>query len=74
MENTARRSRDIDPLRIPLEPHRRYIIPEAAALLRQSESSTFRQIRTGDLRVIRDGGRTYIPGSEIIRRSTLPAG
>ncbi len=74
MDSTERRARALDPLRIPLEPHRRYVIPEAAALLRQSQSTTFLQIRNGTLRVIRDGGRTYVPGSEIIRRSTLPTG
>lgn len=72
MDKTARLA-PIDAHRIPLEPHRRYIIPEAAALLRQAQSTTYLQIRRGDLRVIRDGGRTYVPGSEIIRRSTLPA-
>lgn len=72
MDKTERRA-PIDPHSIPLEEKRRYIIPEAAALLRQAQSTTYLQIRSGALRVIREGGRTYVPGSEIIRRSTLPA-
>jgi hypothetical protein len=56
----------------PLDPLQRYSIPEANALLRQSNARTYEQIKAGQLRVIRDGGRTYIPGSEIVRRSALP--
>ena len=56
-----------------LDPLQRYSIPETNALLRQSNARTYQQIKAGELRVIKDGGRTYIPGSEIVRRSTLPA-
>ena len=56
-----------------LDPRQRYTIPEANALLRQGNSKTFEQIKAGELKVIRDKGRTYIPGSEIVKRSTLPA-
>lgn len=51
----------------------RYTIPEASLLLRQSRAKTYIDIRNGNLRVIRDGKRVYIPGSEIVRRSTLAA-
>jgi hypothetical protein len=61
------------PVPPPLCPMQRYSIPEANALLRQSNARTYQQIKAGELRTIRDGGRTYIPGSEIVRRSTLPA-
>jgi Helix-turn-helix domain len=56
-----------------LDPLQRYSVAEANALLRQSNARTYQQIKAGELRTIRDGGRTYIPGSEIVRRSTLPA-
>jgi hypothetical protein len=56
----------------PLEPHRRYTIPAASGLLSQSRAKTYLDIRAGVLAVIKDGRRTYIPGTEIIRRSTLP--
>jgi len=52
-------------------PDLRYTIPEAAGLLRQSCSLTWRDIKDGSLRVIREGGRTFVPGSEIVRRSKL---
>lgn len=57
-----------------LDTLQRYSIPETNAFLRQSNARTYQQIKAGELRVIRDGGRTYVPGSEIARRSMLPAG
>jgi hypothetical protein len=56
----------------PLDPLQRYGVPEANALLRQSNAKTYGDIKSGKIRVIRDGGRTYIPGSEIVRLSSLP--
>ncbi len=55
----------------PIDPHQRYQIEEANAYLRQSRAKTYIDISAGTLRVIKDGSRVYIPGSEIIRRSTL---
>lgn len=52
--------------------YQRYEIPETSAYLRQSDARTYADIAAGRLKVIREGGRTYVPGSEIIRRSTLP--
>lgn len=57
----------------PLDPQQRYEIPEASAYLRQSRSKTYDDIAAGTLRVIKDGARVYVPGTEIIARSTLPA-
>ena len=53
-------------------PELRYSVPEAAALLRQSVSRTWADIREAKLAVIREGAKTYIPGTEIVRRSRLP--
>lgn len=50
----------------------RYTVPETAALLRQSVPRTWVDIREEKLHVIREGGRTFVPGSEIVRRSALP--
>jgi hypothetical protein len=55
-----------------LDPLQRYTVPEGSELLRQSRAKTYQDIKAGRIRVIKDGTRTYIPGSEIIRRSTLP--
>lgn len=54
-----------------LDPLQRYSISEADSLLRQSRSKTYEDIANGVLRVTKDGARTYVPGSEIIRRSAL---
>jgi len=56
----------------PVDPCQRYEIPEASAYLRQSDAKTYADIKAGKLRVIKDGWRTFVPGSEIVRRSTLP--
>jgi hypothetical protein len=74
MPAVTKPQRPIDARLVPaLDLLQRYSIPEANALLRQSNAKTWTQIKTGELRTIRDGGRVYIPGSEIVRRSTLPA-
>lgn len=62
-----------------IDPNQRYEIDEGSAILRQSRAKTFQDIKLDPakdpraLRVIKDGARTYIPGTELIRRSTLPA-
>jgi len=55
------------------DPRLRYTINEACALLRVSRAYLYGQIGDDAIRVIRDGRRVYVPGSEILRRSTLPA-
>jgi hypothetical protein len=54
-----------------IDSNQRLSIPETNAALRQSNSKTYEDIAAGRLKVIKDGKRTYIPGSEIIRRSAL---
>jgi len=56
----------------PLDEAQRYSIAEAERYLRLSHDSVYQRIRDGRLRVIEDGGRRYIPGSEIARLSRLP--
>ena len=56
----------------PIDPHQRYEIPEASAYLRQSIAKTYIDIKAGKLRILKDGSRSFVPGAEIIRRSTLP--
>jgi ribosomal protein L17 len=55
----------------PVDSHQRYEIPEASAYLRQSVAKTYVDIKGGKLRIIKDGARAFVPGTEIIRRSTL---
>lgn len=51
----------------------RYTPVETSKLLKQSRAKTFAQIAAGTLQSFLDGGRRYVPGSEIVRRSSLPA-
>jgi hypothetical protein len=55
----------------PVDAAQRYTPEESADYLRTSRWSVFKDLREGRLRAIREGRRTFIPGSEIIRRSTL---
>ena len=55
----------------PLDPQQRYSIPEASAYLRQSRSKTYTDIGAGTLVTIKDGKRTYIPGTAIAERSRV---
>lgn len=59
------------PVLPPIDPNQRYQIDEANAYLRQSRAKTYNDITAGNLKVIRDGARVYVPGTELIRRSTL---
>jgi hypothetical protein len=52
-----------------IDPLQRHTINEATALLRQSRAKTYADIRNNKLKIIKDGARTYIHGSELIRRS-----
>ena len=59
------------PILAPLDIQQRYTVAESALYLRSSSWSVFRDIREGRLNVIREGQRTYIPGSELARRSRI---
>lgn len=55
----------------PLDPQQRYDMLETSAYLRKSRSTVYEDIKAGKLRVIKDGGRVYVPGSEIVRLSSV---
>ena len=55
----------------PLDVHQRYDIEETCALLRTSKAQLYRQIAAGEIRVIKAGRRTYVPGSEIAAKSRI---
>jgi excisionase family DNA binding protein len=55
-----------------LHPNQRYDVDEACAYLRISRAYLFSLIRSGAIQVLKDGRRTYIPGTELIARSRLP--
>ena len=52
----------------------RYSINEASAILRQSRQTTYEDIKKRRLQIIKEGSRTFVPGSELIRRAQLPHG
>ena len=56
----------------PIDPNQRYAPHEAAVYLRIGRSKLFDKIRAGELRSIKDGKHRLVPGSEIVRLSTLP--
>lgn len=55
----------------PLDPQQRYTVDETIRYLRSSRATIYRDIAQGRLQTIKEGARTYIPGVEIARRSTL---
>jgi len=52
----------------PLDLLQRYSIKETAAYLRQSPAKTYLDMKNGTLAVIKDGRRTYVPGTAIAAR------
>jgi len=56
----------------PLDIQQRYDILEAARYLRVSRATIYNDIAAGLLATIKDGGRRFVPGSEIARKSALP--
>lgn len=54
-----------------VDPNRRYPVAVALEYLSISNGKFYEQLKAGDICVIKDGGRTFVPGSEIIRKSTL---
>jgi len=64
----------LDPLTLPpLDVQQRYTISESSAYLRQSRARTYQQIAAGELEIIKDGSRTYVPGRAIAERSGAEA-
>ena len=55
----------------PIDPNQRYTIPESQTYLRCSHGHLYQKIARGELRVIKDGRRSYIPGSLLIAASNL---
>ena len=55
----------------PLDPLRRYSINQAIAYLGSSRATVYKNISAGTLKIIKDGKRTFVPGSEIVRRSSV---
>lgn len=61
--------RKLPPPTIPLDPLQRYGLLEAAAYLRVSHMTVYKDIKEGRLPVIVEGARKWVPGSAIAARS-----
>jgi len=57
----------------PLDERQRYTIDEAIAYLRSSRKTVFSDIKSGRLLTLKEGRRRFVPGTEIVRRSRVPA-
>ncbi len=63
----------LPPPPVVIDVHQRYSLPEACALLRLSRAYVYKEIRAGRLHTIKDGRRSFVHGSEIVRRSSVAA-
>ena len=55
----------------PLDERQRYTVEETLDYLRVSRARLYEKIQAGELTAIKDGRRTYVPGSEIARLSRV---
>ena len=55
----------------PVDVAQRYTIVEATSYLRISHASVYKEINAGRIKVLKQGKRTFVPGSEIARLSRL---
>ena len=51
----------------PLDERQRYSIEETIAYLRISRARLYEKIAAGEIATLKDGRRTFIPGTEIVR-------
>lgn len=54
---------------VPVDPAQRYTVPEAIAYLRLSRKGFYDDVKAGRIKLVKDGRRSYVHGSELIRRS-----
>lgn len=57
------------PLLAPLDANQRYTIEETCDYLRSSRARIYHKIAAGELAILKDGRRTYVPGTAIIALS-----
>ena len=52
-----------------LDERQRYTVEEALGYLRCSRARLYEKVAHGELKILKDGRRTFVPGSEIARLS-----
>lgn len=60
------------PALAPIDPQQRYSIAEGIAYLRSSRKTFYDDVKAGRIKLIKDGRRSYVHGTELVRRSALP--
>jgi len=53
----------------PLDPNQRYTIDESADYLRVSRPTIYKKVANGQIRLIEDGRRRFVPGVDLIAQS-----
>jgi excisionase family DNA binding protein len=53
----------------PTYPDQRYTIPETAERLRVSRAFVYKKVSRGELRLMKDGKRSFVSGADIIAAS-----
>jgi excisionase family DNA binding protein len=56
----------------PLDANRRYAVDAACGYLSISRSRFYEKVAAGEVRVVKDGKRTFVPGTEIARLCRAP--
>ena len=56
-----------------LDANQRYTVDEACEYLRISRNFLYKKVRQEQIKLIKDGNRSYVPGSELIAQSRVPA-
>jgi excisionase family DNA binding protein len=56
-----------------LDLNQRYTLAETCDYLRISRPSLYKKIDAGEIRLIEEGARRFVPGTEIARNSTIAA-
>lgn len=70
-EKQARRWRQSEIRRQPLDPNQRYSVAEYVIYRRSGRKAAYDDFNSGRVKTIRDGRRRFVLGSEIIRISAV---
>ena len=57
-----------------IDPHQLYSIDEYCAARDKSRAGAYQEIKAGEIRIVKEGGRSKVLGAEIIRRNLEVAG
>jgi excisionase family DNA binding protein len=58
----------------PLDVNQRYTVEESALYLRISRAHFYGKVKRGEIKLIKDGSRSYVSGRDLARHSYAAAG